>query len=84
MHVPEARGWTVSWYDRDRVCDQAAEALGCDDLNAVLAAMGRAVGPPWQAKHKLAAAAALAQKKAQEHKPSIELKMDFSNFGGKK
>ena len=31
-----------------------------------------------------AAAAALAQKKAQEHKPSIELKMDFSNFGGKK
>ena len=31
-----------------------------------------------------AAAAAAAQKKIQEHKPSIKLKMDFSNFGGKK
>jgi hypothetical protein len=26
----------------------------------VLLAMGRSIGPPWQAKHKLAAAAALA------------------------
>lgn len=46
----EARGWTVHWYDRDRV-----------DLDAPhVQAMGRAIGPPWQAKHKLAAAAALA------------------------
>ena len=45
-----ARGWSVYWYDRERVFR--------DD--ALLTAMGKAAGPPWQAKHKLAAAAALA------------------------
>jgi hypothetical protein len=55
-----ARGWTVHWYDRDRVFEKAAAVRGCEDLNAVLLAMGRSVGPPWQAPHKLAAAAALA------------------------
>jgi hypothetical protein len=49
----EARGWTVYWYERDRV-------LGGKDIDALLQTMGRAIGPPWQAKHKLAAAAALA------------------------
>jgi hypothetical protein len=56
----EARGWTVSWYDRERVFRDAAEVLGREDIDALLHAMGRSVGPPWQAKHKLAAAAALA------------------------
>jgi hypothetical protein len=56
----QARGWSVHWYDRDRVFRAAAAALGREDLDAVLVAMGRSVGPPWQAKHKLAAAAALA------------------------
>ena len=56
----EARGWTVHWYDRDRVFDEAAAALGCKDINARLKEMGRSAGPPWQAKHKLATAAALA------------------------
>ena len=56
----EARGWSVTWYNRDAVFEQAAGALGVADLNAALAAMGKTVGPPWQAKHKLAAAAALA------------------------
>ena len=56
----EARGWAVHWYDRDRVFLDAAAALDRDDLDAVLSAMGRSVGPPWQAKHRLAAAAALA------------------------
>jgi hypothetical protein len=46
----QARGWGVHWYERDRVFRD----------EAVLQAMGRAIGPPWQAKHKLAAAAALA------------------------
>ena len=55
-----ARGWTVEWYDRDRVFDEAATALACADIGARLQKMGRSVGPPWQAKHKLAAAAALA------------------------
>lgn len=55
-----ARGWSVWWYDRDRVFADAATASGCEDLDAVLRGMGRAVGPPWQARHRLAAAAALA------------------------
>jgi hypothetical protein len=54
------RGWTVHWYDRDSVFRDAAAVLGSDDIHTVLNAMGRSVGPPWQAKHKLAAAAALA------------------------
>lgn len=56
----EARGWSVHWYDRERVFRDAATALGRKDLDAFLQAMGRSVGPPWQAMHKLAAAAALA------------------------
>ena len=31
-----------------------------EDVDALLSEMGRAIGPPWQAKHKLAAAAAFA------------------------
>jgi hypothetical protein len=56
----EARGWFVYWYDRERVFRDAAAALGGKTVDACLRAMGRTVGPPWQAKHKLAAAAALA------------------------
>jgi hypothetical protein len=56
----EARGWSVHWYDRERVFRDTAVALGREDVDAFLQAMGRGIGPPWQAKHKLAAAAALA------------------------
>ncbi len=56
----EARGWSVCWYDRERVFGDAATAIGRRDIAAALSAMGRSVGPPWQARHKLAAAAALA------------------------
>jgi len=56
----EARGWAVHWYDRDDVLREAAAALRREDIDAVLFAMGRSAGPPWQAKHKLAAAAAMA------------------------
>ncbi len=56
----EARGWSVRWYDRERVFRDAATATGREDVDAALSAMGRSVGPPWQARHKLAAAAALA------------------------
>ena len=55
-----ARGWSVHWYNRERVFDDAAAVLGCEDVSASLSAMGRSIGPPWQASHKLAAAAALA------------------------
>jgi hypothetical protein len=56
----ESRGWSVYWYDRERVLGDAAAVLGRRDIEAFLLAMGRSVGPPWQARHKLAAAAALA------------------------
>ena len=59
----DARGWSVHWYDREHVFRDAAAVLGCEDINALLVAMGRSIGAPWQAKHKLAAAAALAAKK---------------------
>ena len=55
----EARGWSVHWYDRERVFRDAAPALGGEDIDAFLRAMGQRVGSPWQATHKLAAAAAL-------------------------
>jgi hypothetical protein len=56
----EARGWAVDWYDRERVFADAAAVFGCKDIDDLLHGMGRAIGPPWQAKHKLAAAAAIA------------------------
>jgi hypothetical protein len=56
----EARGWSVYWYDSDRVLRDAAAVLSRKDIDAFLHAMGRAAGPPWQAKQKLAAAAAIA------------------------
>lgn len=55
----ESRGWSVHWYDRERVFPDASAAIG-EDIDALLRAWGRTVGAPWQAKHKLAAAAALA------------------------
>jgi len=55
-----ARGWSVYWYDRGRVFHDAAAALGREDVNAFLHALGRSIGPTWQAPHKLAAAAAFA------------------------
>lgn len=59
----QERGWSVYWYDRERVFNDAATALRQQDINAFISAMGRSIGPPWQAKHKLAAAAALAAKR---------------------
>ena len=56
----EERRWSVVWYDRDRAFADAGATLGVDDVNQLLATMGRSIGPPWQATHKLAAAAALA------------------------
>jgi hypothetical protein len=56
----EKRGWSVHWYERERVFGDAAKALGRAGIDDLLQEMGRSAGPPWQAKHKLAAAAALA------------------------
>jgi hypothetical protein len=56
----EARGWSVHWYVRERVFRDAAAVLGREDVAPFLHAIGRSIGPPWQAKHRLAAAAAIA------------------------
>ena len=56
----KARGWSVHWYDREHVFRDAAAWLGGEDIDGFLDAMGRSIGPPWRAQHKLAAAAALA------------------------
>jgi hypothetical protein len=56
----EARGWSVHWYDGEHLFRDAAAVVGCEDINVFLHAMGRSIGPPWQARHRLAAAAALA------------------------
>ncbi len=56
----EARGWSVHWYDAGRVFRQAADVLARADIDSFLSERGRSLGPPWQAKHKLAAAAAIA------------------------
>jgi hypothetical protein len=61
-----ARGWFVYWYDRDTVLRAAAAALGRGDIDELLRALGRTVGPPWQAKQKLAAAAAIAASKSEQ------------------
>lgn len=55
----EARGWSVHWYDARSVFHDASAVLGGKDIGRLLDAMGKSIGPPWQAKHKLAAAAAL-------------------------
>jgi hypothetical protein len=59
-NAARARGWPVRWYDRERVFRDAASMLGREDIDALLRELGRAIGPPWQAAHKLAAAAAIA------------------------
>lgn len=47
----EARGWSVEWYDAERVL-AAVPAI-------TTTAIGRPAGPPWRAAHRQAAAAAL-------------------------
>jgi hypothetical protein len=54
------RGWSVVWYEKKQVAEEAAAALAGESLDTALKAMGKSAGPPWQARHKLAAAAALA------------------------
>ncbi|MCK6507612.1 hypothetical protein L6R53_30310 [Myxococcota bacterium] len=54
-----ARGWRVVEDDPAWLSPPADAAEGGADLAARLRELGRAAGPPWQAPHKLAAAAAL-------------------------
>ncbi|WP_239491601.1 hypothetical protein [Luteitalea sp. TBR-22] len=57
------RGWSVHWYDVDRVHLEVAAVLGRDDVEVALREMGRGLGPPWQEAHRRAAAAALAARR---------------------
>jgi hypothetical protein len=62
----KARGWAVHWYDKKTVFDAAARALGLEKIDPLLAKLGKSLGPPWQADHKLATAAAIAAPAAKK------------------
>ena len=55
----EARGWAVHWYDAKKVLDAASEALHIKDLDAHFLRLRKSIGPPWDADHKVAMAAAV-------------------------
>jgi hypothetical protein len=56
----EARGWPVYWYDAKRVSVEASKALSVTNFDAYFLHARKVVGPPWNADHKLAMAAAIA------------------------
>jgi len=60
----EARGWPVHWYDAKKVLDAASQALGVKNLDAHFLRLRKTVGPPWNADHKLAMAAAISAAKS--------------------
>src|SRR3974390_3381320 len=55
----EARGWPVHWYDARKVFAEANAVLGSTNLDAHFLQVRKAAGPPWNADHKLAMAAAI-------------------------
>ncbi len=55
-----AHGWPVHWYDAKNVLGAARQALRVADLDGHFLDVRRVVGPPWNADHKLAMAAAIA------------------------
>jgi hypothetical protein len=54
-----ARDWPVHWYDAKKVFAAASQALRVESLDDHFIAVRKAVGPPWNADHKLAMAAAI-------------------------
>jgi len=60
----QARGWSVVEYEVKTVFQEAAQALGIDDIFPRLGEIGKALGPPRQKDHRLAAAAAMAASKS--------------------
>jgi hypothetical protein len=55
----EARNWPVHWYDAKTVLASAGRALRVDDFDAHFLRLRETIGPPWNADHKLAMAAAV-------------------------
>lgn len=58
----KARGWRVHWYDPRQVFTSAASALGLPTIDDLLEEARATLGTPWQKDHRMAMAAALAQK----------------------
>lgn len=54
-----ARGWPVYWYDAKDVLASAEPALGVADYDTYFLQLRKELGPPWNADHKLALAAAV-------------------------
>ena len=54
-----ARGWPIYWYDAKKVFDTAGHSLRVENFDRYFLNMRKAVGPPWNADHKLAMAAAI-------------------------
>ncbi|MGB6517370.1 MAG: hypothetical protein WBE79_02550 [Candidatus Cybelea sp.] len=61
-----ARGWPVYWYDSKNVFDAASHALRVKNFDDHFFNMRSAIGPPWNADHKLAMAAAIVAAKTLE------------------
>ncbi len=55
----ETRGWPVHWYDPKSVLASASRALRVENYDEHFLQMRKRVGPPWNADHKLAMAAAI-------------------------
>jgi hypothetical protein len=69
----KALGWSVSEYNAKTVFQEAAEALGLEDISVRFREIGKALGPPWQKDHRLATAAAIvAPKRTAEGDPRRE------------
>jgi hypothetical protein len=60
----QARGWAVHWYAAKNVLAAASQVLGVENFDAYFLQMRKDVGPPWNADHKLAMAAAIVAAKA--------------------
>ncbi len=55
----QARGWSVREYNAKTVLQEAAEALGLEDISGRFREIGKDLGPPWQKDQRLATAAAI-------------------------
>ena len=55
----EGRGWSIFWYDAKNVLASAGNALHVEDFDAHFHQLRQTIGPPWNADHKLAMAAAI-------------------------
>lgn len=65
----KARNIAVHWYERNGVYAEAARILSVKDFDAYFRRMGKDVGSPWNADHKLALAAAIALANVAALKP---------------